>query len=289
MDDRLALHTAARRYCIDLAPALDPIWRRRYEDEHPDRKTSEDFFAANGGCERFWTLGDLLKEIESVQPREFATVELLREYLLDTASETPDDLAKRNAAMSSRSELRKRRARPEMVLFRDYIERLSDSDLRTVEPLPLRRRLAAWEGRLIWHRLRREWNVPLYGEGQWDPVAQATPHPVVVFDSYWFDRYVPPDTLRSLLAGCGVDRVWMLLEENHTDQLEMDLELLVLVGPTEQYWTSEKLDWIIYESSNWSITVGGEHLLEEVKRVWPEWQKGIDTGRPAAETESDVL
>ena len=35
------------------------------------------------------------------------------------------------------------------------------------------------------------------------------------------------------------------------------------------YWCSEPMDWVIYASHEESITIGGEWLIEAIKRAWP--------------------
>lgn len=62
---------------------------------------------------------------------------------------------------------------------------------------------------------------------------------------------------------------------------EMDRVLLrPWGGMGEQYWTSEKMDWLLYHSHENSLTVGGEWLLNGVKKAWPEWERYLYAANP---------
>jgi len=70
--------------------------------------------------------------------------------------------------------------------------------------------------------------------------------------------------------------VWELRAGPAHNQYEMDVaDLRLSQRPAETYWTSSKMDWLIYASHEDSYTVGGEWLLNGVKRAWPEREQHI--------------
>jgi hypothetical protein len=58
---------------------------------------------------------------------------------------------------------------------------------------------------------------------------------------------VPLATLRGILKSRRVRRVWEVTESGFPDAKELDVALFIPDG-TETFWTSEKMDWMIYAS-----------------------------------------
>ncbi len=47
--------------------------------------------------------------------------------------------------------------------------------------------------------------------------------------------------------------------------------------PVEAYWTSGRMDWLIYISHESSVTVAGDWLIGAVKEAWPDWERHLYT------------
>jgi len=88
---------------------------------------------------------------------------------------------------------------------------------------------------------------------------------------------MPPRLLRQILARRGVKRIWQLSTEG--PQYEMDLALLFSsYRQTEGYWIADKMEWVLYQSHEHSLTVAGERLLNPIKKAWPQWNEHLYTG-----------
>ena len=153
MDEQTALHTAARRYCIERAPGLDP---RQEEHWYRDRRWTQDkarFFAlvaARGTGAQLSILGDILFRIEQIIPNDFPGIEALRTFLIEMGR-IVDDEQTTSPDLDFEAEVEKERA-----LFCRYIENLSVDDLHAVAPLPYRRVLGLREQERIWQRLKQQ-------------------------------------------------------------------------------------------------------------------------------------
>jgi hypothetical protein len=284
MDEQTALHTAARRYCMERAPGLDP---RQEEHWYRDRRWTQDqarFFtlvAARGTGAQLSVLGDILFRIEQTIPNHFTGIDTLRTFLIEMGRIVAD---KQTTSPDLDFEAEKEKER---ALFCRYIENLSVDDLHAVAPLPYRRVLGVPEQERIWQRLKQQWG--LTPQLHWYPLsASIPPAHVVALQEDWFAQRVPPDVLRQILMQRRVRRVWELREAGSFPQYETDVALLVpWGGGGEHCWTSEKVDWILYTSHEQSVTIGGKWLLNLIKQAWPQWEEHIYTGpmyqRPSLE------
>src|SRR5437879_944566 len=132
MDEREALHTAARRYAMErrkvaiLAHLRDDI------------------------------LPGILRRIEAVTPSSFSSVEALREFLLGAlrTGSLRNDTSSPSFASYPNLEDSQQEAE-ERFHFVAYIESLTVDDLRMVAPLPHRRVLGEQQADKLWRRMRR--------------------------------------------------------------------------------------------------------------------------------------
>jgi hypothetical protein len=98
---------------------------------------------------------------------------------------------------------------------------------------------------------------------------------VLAFNGSEFSEQVPTATLRRILAARRIRRLWEL-QWDYDTVYEIDLDLF-RPGGSEIYWTSDPMDWIVYTSHEDSITLGGEWLLNLVRREWPECDMHLRT------------
>jgi len=274
MDEKIALHTAARRYCMEQAPALNPLHEEQWYRDRRWLRNRELLIAwsnARGTGNQIELLGAILFQIERVLPDDFSSLNALRTFLLET------DEAAYNVFFTSDSLDDEREKNKEKVLFQTYIKSLTMNDLLAITPLPYRRVLTEHEIVDIWRHIEQCWGIT--AKMHWYPLNNVSPPPhVIALQEDWFAFALPPDVLRNILMQHGIRRVWELREDGSLPQYEMDVAFLVSWdGGAEHVWTSEGMDWMIYTSHESSITLGGQWLLDSVKQIWPQWKDHIYT------------
>lgn len=263
METGVAIHTAARRYCLERYA----LWAERYAEivrRGGDRERGGYHYTSEAlsTFPRYNILNAIRVELERIDPGELRDVEAAKARMI-RAGETANDEFTRKAIGG----IDQRAIAEERAAFCGYIGGLSRADLSAVEPLLFRRVLTTDESEAVWLRLRERWQIPA---DSWYPLADGTPPGVVAFDAHAFGEAAPPDRLRGILGRRGVERVWELREGG--PEYEQDVSLFEPhYNGAEGYWSSEGLDWIVYASHESSVTVGG-WLLEEVKALWPAWQ-----------------
>ena len=135
------------------------------------------------------------------------------------------------------------------------------------------RELTYEERTALWKQLKERWGA----DGEcWYPLrTDPMPSNVIAFKIDWFFYQFPMHLLPQILKKHGVTRVWEL-REYPPYEYEIDCELLVpSSSEAERYWTSGEMDWLIYTSHEDSLTIAGEWLIQEIKEVWPEWNKHL--------------
>lgn len=261
MNEAVALHTAARRYCLERFAYWCDCYAElvsRGRDRQPNGDYTDNAWAI---FPRYNVLNAIRVEIERIDPIELAALEETKVMLI-RAGDTADDHFTRKPA----NEIEQRATDEERADFCRYIEDLAASDLESIKPLPYRRVLNAEEAGAIWVRLRRGWHIP---EHYWYPLSNRPPVEVEAFHAD--QDCIQPDVLRSLLASHGIERVWELRE--YGPEYEEDVALFEpYYTGAEGYWSSGELDWVVYASHESSVTVGG-WLLPALKAAWPAWNK----------------
>lgn len=125
-------------------------------------------------------------------------------------------------------------------------------------------------------RLENRWKVE---EHYWFPIdtgANERPAHVEAFQPKYFEEELTYDTLDQILAEHGVTTLFEKREGDIICEIELE-QFYPLYTGLEGFWFTEQLDWVIYASHESSITVGGEWLLAEVKRAWPNWEQRVWT------------
>jgi hypothetical protein len=262
VNSSLALHTAARRYCLER----HSYWCDRYSEiarQGGERQRDGYHYTpeALATFPRYNVLNAIRIELERMNPTSFGDLENTRS-LLAVAGETADDDFTREPI----GEIDARAIAEERAGFCRYVSGLKLSDLNAVEPLPYRRVLTTAESKSIWSRLRSRWEI---ADGYWYPLVECTLPDIIAFDASAFNDAVTDKQLQDVLSNRGIERVWELRE--YGPEYEVDVSLLVpRYNGAEGYWSSPDLDWIIYASHEGSVTVGG-WLVPHVKALWPSW------------------
>jgi hypothetical protein len=124
-----------------------------------------------------------------------------------------------------------------------------------------------------WVNLCVLWDV---NQHYWYPLRQQDPprNDIVAFYSPFFEEFVGDGGIKRILLQRNIESVIELREGGSCERLPTaDVE--IYYSGLEGYWTSQAYDWLIYASHEYSITVAGEWLLEELKAIWPTWSKCI--------------
>ena len=98
--------------------------------------------------------------------------------------------------------------------------------------------------------------------------------PLVAFQDKYFEQELGFKSLREILKAHQVDSVWELREYGPEYELESGV-LEPIYNGAEGCWCSEGYEWLIYASHESSVTLGGEWLIDEAIRVWPNWDERI--------------
>lgn len=280
MTDPEALHTTARRYLreeMDYTPrSMSWHWRTNGDG---DRRVITTYHRSSVSAA-------IEEEVDSIDPRDYRSIEELRAALV-RIGRTADDPYLRSVIDARELEgISGDRAR-----FCEYISGVSPVELRLVEPLPYRRLLSQKESMGRWRKLDERWGTS-FGS-YWYPLrSEPTPPGVLALQEAWFWHEIPPARLAAILAGHGVKQFWQLSGDFRyyiQGEYEVGLESLEAgrgPGPAvEAYWTSGRMDWLVYISHESSVTVAGDWFIKAVKEAWPGWERHLYTGwdyeRPA--------
>lgn len=257
-----ALHTAARRYCLDREARLGSL----------DRATRTKEEAVRDRAARA-----LRVSVETTTPADFGSLEEARRALAEAGlrAETPTTRwlsAQREAAADNVAWMDDERLR-----FGEFIATRTQADLAAVEPLPFRRVLRDDEVRALWTRLCERWRIT-QRSGYWYPVYAAEgidPDAIVAFDATEFAASFGDDRLRMLLPP-NAQRAFVLEEDEDDSSPSCEMEMPLLRpsahGTTECWWFDATMDWVVYASHESSLTIAGRELVAAVKAAWPKWK-----------------
>lgn len=271
MDNRTALHTAARRFCEDRFDEWTTAYGslKKKEDFKTENlfKPGWDYSAEAYDIFPRYRLDKAVRvEVERLRPLAITDLEELRSLLLRAG-----DIAARRLGKELKNEIATRAVREESEDYRAYILGLTEGDLRSVKPLPHRRVLTDEESKALWDQVKEAWSIR---ENYWFPLAEGPiPPNLLALHVDYFSSMKGPALLRGALAQRGVSRVFELNEFN-PDEPDCEIELSIFEPAYrfggEQYCTSTGADWIVYASHESSITIGGEWLTQLLKEKWPD-------------------
>jgi hypothetical protein len=266
----LALHAAARRYCLER----HAYWSQLYSElvrKRGDRQRDGYHYTpeALATFPRYNVLNAIRVELERFDPGKLGDLDDTRGLLILAGETAQDDSTQKPICAIDERAMAEERSD-----FCRYLGELNLADLSAIEKLPYRRVLTSAESNAIWSGLQSRWETKK--KGYWFPLAECKIPDVVAFKTRGFEEAVAYDRLRETLASRGIGRVWELRE--YGPEYEEDVALFEpYYNGAEGYWSSGDLDWIIYASHESSVTVGG-WLLAELKTLWPAWQAHVWTG-----------
>jgi len=253
-----ALHTAARRYCLEqyaywskkYAELAQARGDRQRDDPHRTREVLDTF-------PRYSVLDAIRIELERIDPTTLTDLEDARSLLV-LAGEVADNAFTQQPV----GEIDARAVAEERVAFCRYVRGLQGVDLHTVKPLPYRRVLTPQESKSIWSRLRARWELT----DVWNAPMDGQLRGLMVFPAGGFYRAVADGQLRTMVLNRGIQRVWELREFGPEYVQDVSLFTPAFNG-AEGYWSSEDLEWVVYASHDGYVAVGG-WLVAEVKALW---------------------
>jgi hypothetical protein len=274
MDNKTALHTAARRYCQDRFSE----WMENYKQlQNKEGRKKENLFQPGWDYSdeawrvfpRYRVATAIQVEVERLVPDSRSTFGELRSKLIAAC-----DVAEARLREELKKTIAREALHEEADDYRAYIQVLGESDLANLLPLPFRRVLAQEESRKLWSELEKAWGI---GGGSWFPLKEGiVPPNVITFHSDYFGMMGGAQLLREALGTRGIAKIYLLHE---FAPLEPDYEVeCPIAEPTygsggEQYCTSGSAEWVVYASHESSITVCGEWLTTIFKQKWPDWNQ----------------
>lgn len=247
------LHTLVRTYCIDAIV----FWKKEYAEKRTGSDFPEYTYSDSDYnlFPRYNALDAILKGIELLVPTEYRDFKTLKKDIIEVALENetaftnnPDNDIEENAIKEER------------VKFKAYVESLKESDVKDIEPLPLRRRLKTNEKMTVRQMLHEVWG---YDGDYWEPLGKKSPRETVFLLSKYLtdgDRLF----IKELLAKKSGKHLY---EVNETgDDYETDLESISsFYQDHEVMYFDETYKWTIYGSHEETITFGGEWLINSIK------------------------
>jgi hypothetical protein len=279
MDVRIALHTAARRYCLDRFADWIEAYKELQAKENwqvsnffkASRDYSEDAYKV---FPRYRFDAAIQVEVERLTPSSFGSLEELRSRLLEACAAAENRLMAEFSKPTAKKALRE-----EAVDYGAYIQVLNESDLINVEPLPFRRVVTDEESKQFRKQLKEVWDI---GKGYWFPLRPGpVPQNVIAFHADYFGQMSGAEVLREALRSRGISRIFQLHEFGPSEP-DYEIELSIFepsyAGGGEQYSISKQIDWVVYASHESSVSVCGEWLTDVFKREWPEWSSRIYGG-----------
>lgn len=262
----MALHTAARRFCQKQHSHWTQLYSEQRQrvskfDSFGDYSYSNEDYAV---FPRYRFDNAALEEVERIVPTESGAFEELRVLLIAAATESERKLLgefKEHVALEA--------IRAESAELKQYLGKVSMEDLSVIEPLPYRRVLSDEEARRIWSLCSERWRV---GNSYWFPLAEVSlKMPMLAFHTDYFSSMRGNETLQKMLERRGVARFFEL-HELGSPEYESELSILrpQYGSGCEAYYTSEAMDWLVYASHESSITIAGDWLVDEFRRLWPD-------------------
>jgi len=266
-EPREALHTLARRYCMER----HEYWAGVYRDLETSGNARGPVGAlawnytdeAYATFPRYLVWEAILTEVERLNPRSFTNTDVLRKELCaagwraKTAMTTNAESSPAAcAAMSAERED-----------FDGFVWGVHDRQLQSVKPLPFRRVFSKEELQHRWSTLEARWGAKI--GHYWWPLREGTPPShLLAFHTDWFDAEKQA-FLREMLLLHGVELVWEVREFGEWGCEQDAREFEPTYNGEEGYWTSSNSDWLAYASHESSITFAGEWLVRSFRQRFP--------------------
>lgn len=267
MDNREALHTMARRHCIER----HAFWAEAYRQldvtgaarKPVDKLKWEYTQQAYVTFPRYLVWEAILNEVERLEPGFSSSLDEFRHELV-AAGQRAQTMMTTNTALPS---VAGTAMAEEREAFRKFVLSVLEGQLEGVEPLAMRRGFDAKELQRVWAIVNQRWDVTT--QHHWWPLREGVlPSAVIAFHTDWFDDEKIA-ALRDVLIDHGVAVVWELREFGEWGCEQSVRAFDPTYNGEEGYWTSAGTEWLVYASHESSITLGGEWLLQAFRQRFP--------------------
>lgn len=249
MKPEQALHTFARRYCIER------------------RSKWNEMRSADYNRESYWivprsnVLAAILLDVEALDFDQLPRFDELGDLLVAAGQTARTDFTDGSAP-----------ARNERLLFVDAVRGAVAKGPPEQKALPYRRTLSAAEVDALWRKLHETWGFTRDYSYPLKPKAHPS---LLAYDLSKIDYVALDRRIEAFFKDNEVRRVLELREfgrENYClDAIEADLSYNGAGG--EGYWTSEKGDWVVYCSHESTITLGGSiTAIAPPDPPWDGWR-----------------
>lgn len=271
------LHTAMLRYVLERMNSFAEFQRQPEGVYSTSSSMNElDTFMQIGS--RMGFLNSVRWELAGIYPETMETLNSMRE-IIEVGATIARDHALDCAAGDP---IGTKAVQEEFEALLAYMRDLSLNTLQSVEPLPYFHSLSKQEYYARFTAFGQRWGITVK-EG-WFPLDYypAIPRPAIqvpvleAFEGRALSDASGNDIVRRVLKAKGIERIFIF--EVSYPGVECDVEFLNLVTGSlniVSFTFSQSLDWMIHTSWQEAVTIGGDWLLEGVKREWPEWEKHI--------------
>ncbi len=276
MDLRDALHTMARRHCmeryehwVELYRQLEVIGQARQPTNELEWAFTDEAYST---FPRYLVWQAIRDEVERLDTRLKLNVDGLRDELVAAGRRAQTPLTSNpglpviaNVAMAEEREK-----------FACFVRSVPENELNAVEPLSIRRVFGKEELGKLWQMLDARWEIKKHQH--WWPLQEGTAPPdLLIFHEDWFDSE-KEIALLEILKRHGVEKVLELREFGEWGCEETVDTLKPVYTGEEGYWTSTDMDWLVYASHESSITLAGEWLVGDFREYFPDWEQFVYDG-----------
>jgi hypothetical protein len=252
-----AMHTAARRYCMEQ----HAFWTAKYADFPAGGPYSQEAYRI---FPRYRLADDTLVNIERCVFNEATSSKEAKDILVAASAEAVAILSSQmkdhDAAIHA--------LESHHSAYVALIESLASSPTSAVEPLPFRRVLPSEEVDALWQVLRDRWGIRGAGYG-WFPISEdAQPVGSLTFHEELWTARQGGVLFRRFLMGRNVFRCYMLRELGPPDY-ELDSELARPVYDGSESFLFRDSDWLVYASHESSLTLAGS-IADFFRERWSD-------------------
>lgn len=248
-----ALITAARRYLKEH----HQYWTNRYGKE----RTGEDFpeytYTDNDYnlFPRYNMLFAILDQVETLVGQNHLDVETGKQELTKMGAKASSSLMEGEENKIALAAMQDEREK-----FIDFIHHITAEQLRSVAPLPYRRRLSNEESRQVRQALLEHWN---FQGNYWEPVETLSPKPTIFLMS---DNISESDHEQIIAAiqKHADSRLFEITEDGSDAEIEFNL----FHFDYETIYCDKNYDWIVYSSHEDTVAFGGTWLLDFITELF---------------------
>jgi hypothetical protein len=262
MDSPLALHTAARRFCVDQHYRWS-IQYTRLAESGGERAGMGYTPAAYRLFPRYRLDEAIQMQVEKISGEKLYSLEEARVLILGAGRHAFASLVQQfykcSDALIALNE--------ELNAFDEYISGLDTLQLQLIEPLPSRRVLTESESKQLRQTLAARWGV----NGYWYPLAQLDSRVnVIAFHAELWEQRRGTEILLKALEERGIDKCFELLEG--PSDYEIDRTLIDPTYRGDEIFITSDFGWLVYSSHESSISVAG-WLANAFRSLWPDWSR----------------